>query len=649
MSPKIYQVYINLSIWFTLIISLAVMLGWFFDVKDILSIIPGAPTMKLNTALSFFLAAAALKASQVQTKSSDILEVSFILIILIISGLTIFEELYKLPVDIDNFFIEDHYAEENPGRMSLGTSVNFFLIGLAMMLYRSDQKRRIIISQQLLFVVTTISVVSIISFILLIPSPDKSNFFKTMSIHTSILFLLLSAATILNRPKVGIAYFFLRKGYGSKLFRDILPLILLLPVILGYLFLYAIDKDIVDVSFGIVIYSVIFILLAISYISLIANGLNKNDEVRRALEITLEEKNEELQQFKTGLDQVAIVSITDDNGVIKYVNDNFVNISGYNQEELIGQRFSLLRSSYHSKTFYEQMWKTISLGEVWVGDIKNIAKNGREYWESTAIIPFMDGNNRVYEYLTIKQDITKRKEAESLLESQYVQQLEKNNRELEEFAYVASHDLQEPLRTISSFSELLYEDYYNELDETARKSFTFIKNSTERMSKLIKGLLDYSRLGKEYEKVELDTNSLVKDVINDLQTTIERKKAEIKVSYLPTVEGYKVPLQLLFQNLISNAIKFNTKDKVPTVNISARDIGDFWEFSVEDNGIGIEESQHDKIFAIFQRLHLKSEYEGTGIGLAHCKRVVEMHKGSIHVKSILKKGSNFIFRINKTI
>lgn len=225
-----------------------------------------------------------------------------------------------------------------------------------------------------------------------------------------------------------------------------------------------------------------------------------------------------------------------------------------------------------------------------------------------------------------------------------VKEMEEKTKELEEFAHIASHDLQEPLYTIRSFAELLEEEL--ELTPETKIYLTFMKESVNRMGDLIQDLLDHSRIGTTSSKMELvDLNVTVKSVLSDMQASIADANAKITVEELPTVEGYRVELRLLFQNLISNAIKFRRPEVRPEVHISLESLGNAWRFSISDNGIGIAEEYLERIFIIFQRLHSKHEYEGTGIGLAQSKKIVELHGGKLWVESVPGVGSHFNFTL----
>lgn len=244
------------------------------------------------------------------------------------------------------------------------------------------------------------------------------------------------------------------------------------------------------------------------------------------------------------------------------------------------------------------------------------------------------------------------KEANTNLERKVQQrtaELASKNKELEQFAYVASHDLQEPLRTTSSFVELLRKQYQGKLDGNADKYIDYVIQASDRMKTLIKDLLDYSRIGREKEYKEVNVNNLVKETISDLDKVIKENHGKVTIGALPVINAYPTELKLLFQNLVSNSIKFRRKGHPPEISIDALQEDGQWKFSVSDNGIGIEEQYRQRIFIIFQRLHNRSEYEGSGIGLAHCKKIAELHGGRIWVDSIPGEGSTFFFTISSDV
>jgi len=244
-------------------------------------------------------------------------------------------------------------------------------------------------------------------------------------------------------------------------------------------------------------------------------------------------------------------------------------------------------------------------------------------------------------------DITERTNFEIKLNEMLVE-MQKINKELEQFAYVVSHDLQEPLRMVKSFIQLLDNKIGKSLDETDKTYFNFVKDGAERMQKMIHDLLEYSRVGNKTEKTEkFDSQVLIETVLKIFGPEIQKTNTQITVKDLPTISGVKSKIHQLFQNLIGNALKYRNKER-GEIEIGCLDDDRFFKFYVSDNGIGIDPKYFDKIFIVFQRLHNKSAYSGTGIGLAICKKIIDLHGGKIWVESELGKGSTFYFTIAKT-
>lgn len=241
-------------------------------------------------------------------------------------------------------------------------------------------------------------------------------------------------------------------------------------------------------------------------------------------------------------------------------------------------------------------------------------------------------------------ELEERKRAEDKL-AHTLAELGRTNIELEQFAYIASHDLQEPLRKISSFAELLEKRYRGQLDADADRYIHYVVDGASRMRTLIHEMLAYSRLGRGELKIVLsDCNKILARVLSDMDALIKDSNADVTHDALPAIMANDLQIGQVFQNLISNAIKFRGNDP-PRIHISARHEGSAWIFAVSDNGIGIEQAFFDRIFVMFQRLHTREEYPGTGIGLAACKKIVERHGGAIWVASEPGKGSTFYFKI----
>lgn len=358
---------------------------------------------------------------------------------------------------------------------------------------------------------------------------------------------------------------------------------------------------------------------------------------RHRLDSQLRASLREASEFKLALDEHAIVAITDPQGRITYVNDKFCAISKYTREELIGQNHRLINSGHHPKAFFQGMWATISRGHVWHGEVKNKAKDGTFYWVETTIVPFLDERDKPRQYMAIRADITALKETQ--------EELVRSNRDLEQFAYVASHDLQEPLRAVAGCVQALQRRYGGRLDERADEFIRHAVDGANRMQALIEGLLAFSRVGThrgELQRVELDP--VLDMALKNVGTAIAESRALIERDPLPGLPVDPIQIGLVFQNLIGNALKFRS-GTAPRIEIRARQQGNMWILTVSDNGIGIAPEHFERIFVIFQRLHTREEYPGTGIGLAICKKIIERHGGRIWVESQPGIGSRFSFSL----
>lgn len=277
--------------------------------------------------------------------------------------------------------------------------------------------------------------------------------------------------------------------------------------------------------------------------------------------------------------------------------------------------------------------------------------DGRLRHTQASKVPIMNPAGEVEEVLVVISDITKQKEAEERLrenERQLKRYIE-SNMQLENFAYIASHDLKEPLRTIRAFSQLLTKRYADVLDEQGKAYLNFVSDNAGRLNSLIEDLLTFSQVtAVENQRKEVPTQELIEQVEQELAEMIRKNSASVQLGKLPDhIYGNPFKLQQLFQNLLSNAVKFHKPGKAPRVKISSEEHTTHWLFRISDNGIGIPEEHYERIFVLFKRLHSREKYEGTGLGLAIAKKIVEQHGGDIRVESVLGKGSTFQFTLQK--
>lgn len=308
------------------------------------------------------------------------------------------------------------------------------------------------------------------------------------------------------------------------------------------------------------------------------------------------------------------------------------NLVGKNIQEILPEDLHLL--------FKDALDKIIESESPVSFEYKDSAIYKGRYFKAT-LAPF-----KTNEYIIIIRDITDLKEAQSELETK-AEKLEKSNQELEQFAYIVSHDMKQPIRSIISFLGLLKRKHGVNLSEEAQEYIGFSIESANKMDNLIKDILQYSRLDRQIEFVnEVNLATVTTNVLRTLTDIIATSNATVTIAPLPTVIGNETMLTELFQNLIENGIKYNTSP-AKTVEVSVKQDGDFWKFTVKDNGIGFDKQHSEQIFKIFKRLHTDDEFKGTGIGLTICQKVVEKHGGTIVADSEVGKGSTFTFTLPK--
>ena len=347
------------------------------------------------------------------------------------------------------------------------------------------------------------------------------------------------------------------------------------------------------------------------------------------------------QRFKAIFDQAAVgIAQLDSNGRFIFVNSRLCEIFGYSENELTSLTFMDITHPDDipkSRVFVARLaQKEVDIDMI---EKRYIRGDGAVIWGLASVAALRDDAGNLKGMISVVLDITYRHQMQEALQT--------SNRELQQFAYVASHDLQEPLRMVSSYLQLLEKKYGDKLDDDAREFIDFAVGGAKRMGALVRDLLDFSRvetMGRDFEPVAL--SEALSESLDNLQTSIQEAEAQVDTpGSMPTVLGDKAQLISLLQNLIGNAIKYRHPDRPPQIVVGVEKEDNAWRVHVRDNGIGIDPRFFDRIFVIFQRLHPQGAYSGTGIGLALCKKIVERHGGKIMVESAEGKGSTFSFTL----
>jgi PAS domain S-box-containing protein len=338
--------------------------------------------------------------------------------------------------------------------------------------------------------------------------------------------------------------------------------------------------------------------------------------------------------------------IVDQDGMIRLVNHQVERLFGYRQEELVQQAVEVLMPERfrHGHLAHRNSYSGNPVAR-YMGQGRELfarRKDGSEFPAEISLSPLQTEQGVLIS--SAIRDITDRKHAEQAL-AENARELARSNADLEQFAYIASHDLQEPLRAIAGCVHLLKQGYANQLDERADEFIRHTVEGVTRMQALIEDLLTYSRAGGQPGARDIvDMAEVASASLHNLGPVVQEAGAHVQVGHLPRVKGERSQLLQLLQNLISNAIKFRGTAQ-PVIDVQARQDGAQWVFSVRDNGIGIEPQYFERIFRLFQRLHSRRVYKGTGLGLAICKKIVEYHKGRMWVESSAGQGATFFFTL----
>lgn len=621
----------------------AVVLSWVLNWPLLRTFYPAMGIIVFNTALCFLLICLALAIQSRHPYSTSRNGYSagqaLALLATLIAALTVAQHVFDVDLLVDEILIEDtanHGVIEHPNRMALSTSIAFVILGIATIFMDTRLFGRELPFQYAVAILAFTAFVNFVARLFTISASSLTSYTQ-MSFQTASLFLVVCVAYLSARPHQGLMAEF-NSGYiGAAMARRMIPVAVFAPVLSFYLLWWGQKQGFYTSSAGMAILLVGLTAGSSFLIWWNARGLNKADMIQRQLQ---------------GLFTVAFESapygmlIVDKNGGIVQANPVAAGMFGYSQRELLSMNVDRLvpgraRHDHAAlRTSYMKEQTTRPMGAD--RQVFGCRKDKTEFPAEIGLSPVETGDSS-YVFAVIV-DVTSRKKTQDEL-ARYTQELERSNNELEQFAYVASHDLQEPLRMVGSYVQLLERRYADKLDSDAREFIAFAIEGANRMHQLINDLLSLSRVGRRGREIlPTPSEQALKSAVANLQAAVRNAEATVTSDSLPEVMADETQLVQLFQNLIANALKFRGKDS-PHVHVSAVRNGTSWIFSVRDNGIGIEKEYNQRIFLIFQRLHTREQYPGTGIGLAICKRIVDRHGGKIWVESEPGLGSTFYFTL----
>ncbi len=598
-------------------------------------------TMKANTGLAILLlgVSLALRAADGPGRALRVTASVCAGLALLIGALTLSENVFGWDLGIDQLLAEEPpgaLGVEHPNRMGPPASLAFVLAGAALL--GLDRRRRT--AQALALGVCLIGLLSAVGFLYNVAQFYAITRLTAIAWPTALALLGLGLGTLCARPGTGLMALVAADDAGGRALRRLVLASTLLPLGLGYLRLVGERMGLYDAAMGTELLMLVFVVSFTATAYFVSLGISRRQAARRQAEEALRQSEARYSSLFHNSHAVMLL-IDPADGQIVDANQAACAFYGYDEAQIKAMRITQINTL--SPEQVRQAMQRARDGRQRAFEFRHRLASGEvrdvETYSGTIQI---QGRDLLY---SIVHDVTARKDAEHA-RHQLTAELTRSNQDLEQFAYVASHDLREPLRMITGFMGLLKERYGEQVGEEGREFISYAVDGAERMQGLLSGLLEYSRVTTQRRQPEPVAMGEAFDIaLANLWQSVQDTGAEVSADELPTVRADPTQMAQLLQNLIANGLKFRRPDVPPRVHVGVQRQQGQWQFCVSDNGIGIEPTQAERVFVIFQRLHTRDQYEGSGIGLAICKKIVERHGGQIWVQSTPGEGSTFYFAL----
>jgi len=622
--------------WLIIALSGLILVGWALQVRPLVSLGTGLISIKANTAICFL--TFGLATLLIYRRAPSWMLVVLSVFIIGLSALVIAQDLLGQSLGVDEFFFRDFDFDPSnttgPGRMSPFTAISFILLGFSLIsLDRPENQFR----QPAILAVYTVSMITLISYPFKASSISGLFALTTMAIQTAILFALSALNLFLLQPDTTLKRSVLAPDSLGRYTRQLLVAATVIPFLLGWMVNTAETQLLISprISQALIVIGAILLLVAVVLNS--SQHLREQSNRRQIAELDF--RNTQLQLEAVLENSQSAVFTKSADGTYQLVNRNFAALVDLPREAILGQTSRKIFPPDIAEQADQEDQQILTSGNPVVSELR-LRQGESDLTLQVSKFPLLDKDGNILGIGGIWTDVSER--------ARLVEDLRRSNAELEQFAYVASHDLQEPLRMVSSYMQLLESRYRENLDQDAKEFIDFAVDGANRMQRLIQDLLAFSRVGTRGKQPEpIQSREALDLALRNLTNTIDQNQAQLEIGSLPEIKADLNQVVQVFQNIIANAIKFRS-EHTPRIQIVAEPDIDMAQFSITDNGIGFDTKHADRIFVIFQRLNNRSEYGGTGIGLAICKKIIERHGGRIWVESREGHGSTFHFTLPLT-